>query len=109
MHINAQKHPRPHSDAQPLQALTPCPPWRCRAVKGLHINFAPSTSPSVAMVTSLMLGRRFPSLFGFTPFDLQRLFPLKETLLLEPIRESGYMHIQATKPDTVGESQSHGG
>ncbi|CAL8394788.1 unnamed protein product [Gadus morhua 'NCC'] len=72
------------------------------AVKGLHINFAPSTSPSVAMVTSLMLGRRFPSLFGFTPFDLQRLFPLTETLLLEPVRESGYMHIQATKPDTVG-------
>lgn len=50
-----------------------------------------------------MLGRRFPKLFGFNDLDIQRLFPCMEKLVVESIKESGYMHIQATKPDTVGE------
>ncbi|CAL8312729.1 unnamed protein product [Lota lota] len=71
-------------------------------VKGLHVNFAPPSGHNVAMVTSLLLGRRFPSLFGFTPFDIQRIYPVMENMFREPLRESGYLHIQATKPDTVG-------
>lgn len=73
-----------------------------RTVKGLHVNFAPPSKPGLPIVLSIMLGRRFPQLFGFTDLDIQRLFPCTEKLVVEPIKESGYMHIQATKPDTVG-------
>lgn len=77
----------------------------CRIIKGLHVNFAPPSKPGLLMVFSLMFGRFFPKLFGFTSMDIKRLFPCKEQLLLESIKESGYMHIQATKPDTVGMDQ----
>lgn len=50
----------------------------------------------------MVLGRRFPKMFDFTDMDIQRLFPPMEKLVVESIKESGYMHIQATKPDTVG-------
>ncbi|XP_076021430.1 epoxide hydrolase 1 [Genypterus blacodes] len=73
-----------------------------KIVKGLHLNFAPPSKPGLLMVLSIMLGSRFPKLFGFTDVDTQRLFPCTEKLLVESIKESGYMHIQATKPDTVG-------
>ncbi|XP_061563083.1 epoxide hydrolase 1 [Cololabis saira] len=73
-----------------------------KAVKGLHVNFAPPSKPGLMMGLSVMLGHRFPKLFGFTEMDLQRLYPCKEKLLVESVKESGYMHIQATKPDTVG-------
>ncbi|XP_051264878.1 epoxide hydrolase 1 [Dicentrarchus labrax] len=71
-------------------------------VNGLHVNFAPPSKPTLPIVLSIMLGRRFPKLFGFTDIDIQRLFPPTEKLVVESIKESGYMHIQATKPDTVG-------
>ncbi|KAM6964936.1 epoxide hydrolase 1 [Aplochiton taeniatus] len=71
-------------------------------VKGLHVNFAPPAKPGLAMALSIVLGRRFPKLFGFTQFDIQRLYPLMQSMLTEPVKESGYMHIQATKPDTAG-------
>lgn len=54
------------------------------------------------MISSILLGRRFPKLFGFTDVDVQRLYPATQKMLVETIKESGYMHIQATKPDTVG-------
>lgn len=73
-----------------------------KTVKGLHVNFAPPSKPGLTMTLSLLLGRRFPKLFGFTDLDVQRTFPCKEKLLVESLKESGYMHIQATKPDTVG-------
>ncbi|XP_069017786.1 epoxide hydrolase 1 [Embiotoca jacksoni] len=71
-------------------------------VKGLHVNFAPPSKPGLPMVLSIMLGQRFPKLFGFTNMDIERLFPRMEKQVVEPIKETGYMHIQATKPDTVG-------
>ncbi|CAL8315360.1 unnamed protein product [Merluccius merluccius] len=70
-------------------------------VKGLHINF-PLPTFNATVTTSMLLGWRFPSLFGFTPFDLQRIYPFLENMVAEPMRESGYMHIQSTKPDSVG-------
>lgn len=48
----------------------------------------------------VLLGIYFPSLF-FTEKEIQKIYPLKKNffgLLLE----SGYFHIQTTKPDTVG-------
>ena len=76
-----------------------CPP---RAVKGLHVNFAPPSKPSLPMVLSILLGKRFPKLFGFTDHDIRRIYPCNQNLVVEPVKESGYMHIQATKPDTAG-------
>lgn len=73
-----------------------------KIVKGLHVNFAPPSKPGLPMALSLMLGRRFPKLFSFTDIDIQRLYPCMDKLVVESIKESGYMHIQATKPDTVG-------
>lgn len=73
-----------------------------KTVKGLHLNFAPPSKPGLPITVSVMLGRHFPKLFGFTDIDLERLYPSMDKLVVEPIKESGYMHIQATKPDTVG-------
>ncbi|KAF7643144.1 hypothetical protein LDENG_00244500, partial [Lucifuga dentata] len=75
---------------------------RPKVVKGLHLNFAPPSKPDLPMVLSIMLGQRFPKLFGFTEMDIQHLYPCMDKLVVESIKESGYMHIQATKPDTVG-------
>ncbi|KAM9840805.1 epoxide hydrolase 1 isoform 1-T2 [Aulostomus maculatus] len=73
-----------------------------KILKGLHVNFAPPSKPGLPMALSIMLGRRFPKLFSFTNMDTERLYPCMEKLVVESIKESGYMHIQATKPDTVG-------
>lgn len=73
-----------------------------RTVKGLHLNFAPPSKPGLPMALSLMLGRSFPKLFGFTEVDIARLYPCMEKLVVESVKETGYMHIQATKPDTAG-------
>lgn len=78
--------------------------WFChpRIIKGLHLNFAPPSKPGLPMVLSIMLGRHFPKMFGFNEHDIQRIYPVVQNLVVESVKESGYMHIQATKPDTVG-------
>ncbi|XP_020773829.1 epoxide hydrolase 1 [Boleophthalmus pectinirostris] len=73
-----------------------------RTVTGLHLNFAPPSKPGLLLTLSMLLGKCFPKLFSFTPLDLDHLYPAAEKLLVEPLLETGYMHIQATKPDTVG-------
>ncbi|XP_067239238.1 epoxide hydrolase 1 [Chanodichthys erythropterus] len=72
------------------------------AVKGLHVNFAPPAKPGLVMVLSILFGQRFPKLFGFTEHDVKRLFPCMEKLVVDAVKETGYMHIQSTKPDTAG-------
>lgn len=57
---------------------------------------------------TLFLGPRFRKLFGYTERDMQLMYPLKEKVFYSLIRESGYMHIQCTKPDTVGACPSRG-
>uniref|UniRef100_A0A8C5LJ36 Epoxide hydrolase n=1 Tax=Jaculus jaculus TaxID=51337 RepID=A0A8C5LJ36_JACJA len=69
-------------------------------VKGLHLNMA-LISRTFYTLTPL-LGRRFGGLFGYTERDTQLLYPFKEKIFYSIMRESGYLHIQATKPDTVG-------
>uniref|UniRef100_A0A8C8D731 AB hydrolase-1 domain-containing protein n=1 Tax=Oncorhynchus tshawytscha TaxID=74940 RepID=A0A8C8D731_ONCTS len=73
-----------------------------KIIKGLHLNFAPPSKPGLPVVLSIMLGRSFPKLFGFNEHDIQRIYPVVQNLVVESVKESGYMHIQATKPDTVG-------
>ncbi|XP_023687361.1 epoxide hydrolase 1 [Paramormyrops kingsleyae] len=71
-------------------------------IKALHLNMAPPSKPNLPVVLSVMLGRWFPWLFGFTEHDVKRIFPYMKKVFGESLRESGYMHIQATKPDTAG-------
>lgn len=53
---------------------------------------------------SVLLGRYFPGLFGFQDEDVRRMFPFLKKGLYRILSESGYAHIQATKPDTVGKT-----
>ncbi|XP_072503808.1 epoxide hydrolase 1 isoform X1 [Notamacropus eugenii] len=70
-------------------------------VKGIHLNMCFTDSKTFSIFVSVLLGRWFPWLFGFRERDLELLYPAKK-ILHSLFRESGYMHIQATKPDTVG-------
>uniref|UniRef100_A0ABD2WK85 Epoxide hydrolase N-terminal domain-containing protein n=1 Tax=Trichogramma kaykai TaxID=54128 RepID=A0ABD2WK85_9HYME len=67
-------------------------------VIGLHSNFCAVMRPWTFLKT--YLASFAPSLF-FTEYEISKLYPMgaKYANLLE---ESGYFHIQATKPDTVG-------
>ncbi|XP_007526635.2 epoxide hydrolase 1 isoform X1 [Erinaceus europaeus] len=69
-------------------------------VRGLHLNMALIAKNS--RILTLPLARYFPGLLGYKARDLELLFPFKEKVFYSIMRESGYMHIQCTKPDTVG-------
>ncbi|XP_004578661.2 epoxide hydrolase 1 [Ochotona princeps] len=69
-------------------------------VKGLHLNMALVLRNKYTL--TLPLGQRVAALFGCTERDIELLFPFKEKVFYSLMRESGYMHIQSTKPDTVG-------
>lgn len=72
-----------------------------RCVKGLHVNMI-ITNRNFKTLLSLIIGPYLPFLVGFTREDVRRLFPFFEKNVWEMLRESGYLHIQATKPDTAG-------
>jgi len=55
------------------------------------------------VLLSLIIGPYLPFLVGFCREDVRRLFPFFEKNVYEILRETGYLHIQATKPDTAGE------
>jgi len=70
-------------------------------VTGLHINMAlasPTDYPGI--MVQMLVGALFPSLV-MTPADQHKIYPIGEKFM-DLLQESGYMHIQATKPDTVG-------
>ncbi|KAF6073264.1 epoxide hydrolase 1 [Phyllostomus discolor] len=69
-------------------------------VKGLHVNMAFVLRNFYTL--TLFLGARLQKFFGYTERDVELMFPLKEKMLYSLVRESGYLHIQSTKPDTVG-------
>ncbi|KAF7657385.1 hypothetical protein LDENG_00028150 [Lucifuga dentata] len=70
-------------------------------VKGLHLNMFMSRK-GLKVLLALMIGRYLPFLVGFTREDVRRFFPYFEKNVWEILRETGYFHIQATKPDTAG-------
>ncbi|XP_035984529.1 epoxide hydrolase 1 [Fundulus heteroclitus] len=70
-------------------------------VKGLHLNMCMSTR-GFKVLLSMMIGPYLPFLVGFSREDVRRLFPFFEKNVWEMLKESGYLHIQATKPDTAG-------
>ncbi|KAF1585338.1 UNVERIFIED_CONTAM: Epoxide hydrolase 1, partial [Eudyptes robustus] len=67
---------------------------------GVHINMVMSNNKPVNLLKQI-LGSYYPSLFfedpHFSDFSFKNQF-------FFIVKESGYMHIQATKPDTVGVS-----
>ncbi|XP_048213525.1 epoxide hydrolase 1 [Perognathus longimembris pacificus] len=69
-------------------------------VKGLHLNMAFVVRNFETL--TLLLGQRFGRFLGYTERDVELLYPVKEKVFHSVMRESGYLHIQATKPDTVG-------
>ncbi|XP_053440077.1 epoxide hydrolase 1-like [Nycticebus coucang] len=71
-----------------------------RHVKGLHLNMALILRNFFTL--TILLGRRFGGLFGYSKRDMELMYPFKEKFLYNIMRESGYLHIQSTKPDTVG-------
>lgn len=75
-------------------------------VKGLHLNLASVSNMGFTHLLSILLGRYLPGLFGFRDEDVRRMFPFLKKGVYKILRESGYAHIQATKPDTVGKTKT---
>ncbi|XP_059501084.1 epoxide hydrolase 1-like isoform X2 [Stegostoma tigrinum] len=71
-------------------------------VKGIHLNFFPNSRMGLKILPSLLLGRYAPALFGFTQTDVERMYPFIKKNVYDLLKESGYMHIQGTKPDSLG-------
>lgn len=72
-----------------------------QSVKGLHLNMFMSNK-GFKVLLSLIIGPYLPFLVGLTREDVHRLFPFFEKNVYEILRETGYLHIQGTKPDTAG-------
>ncbi|PAA57800.1 hypothetical protein BOX15_Mlig025111g2 [Macrostomum lignano] len=74
-------------------------------VLGFHTNMPmqPFRQPSV--IVQMIAGSFLPDGILFSKKDGQKIFPYFEKLS-DIIRESGYMHIQATRPDTIGHALS---
>ncbi|XP_044303617.1 epoxide hydrolase 1-like [Varanus komodoensis] len=71
-------------------------------IKGLHLNMVFESNIGLSGLVSLLLGAYVPWLVGLTREDARRLFPYFKKHVYTILRESGYLHIQATKPDTAG-------
>lgn len=72
------------------------------SVKGLHLNFVMLPPGGLGRLKSLLIGRYAPWLVGLTREDVRLLYPYMEKNVFRILRETGYFHIQATKPDTIG-------
>ncbi|XP_033323810.1 juvenile hormone epoxide hydrolase 1 [Megalopta genalis] len=68
-------------------------------VIGLHSNMCSAMGPKVLFWS--IVGTYFPSLVGVDSEHYSMYFPVSAHLS-NLIEESGYFHIQATKPDTIG-------
>lgn len=66
---------------------------------GVHLNMFGSVTAGAA--AKLVLGSVLPAGLLVAAKDQDKVYPLGETFKWL-LRETGYAHIQATKPDTVG-------
>ncbi|XP_070295418.1 epoxide hydrolase 1 [Salvelinus sp. IW2-2015] len=100
----------PHREGQrvlPLMLVHGLSLGNARCVKGLHLNMLTSKLRGFGVLFSILIGRYVPWLVGFTREDVRRLFGsvgFMERNIYEIIRETGYLHIQGTKPDSAGEN-----
>lgn len=67
-------------------------------ILGYHTNMAVINTP--ISILKQLLGSLFPSLYLEKKFH-HRVFPIKDKIMTL-IEETGYLHEQATKPDTIG-------
>lgn len=67
-------------------------------VKGLHITMVPVLDTCTTI--KMLIGTVFPSLV-LDEKDYKKVYPLKD-LFIRVMRETGHMHIHATKPDAIG-------
>ena len=67
-------------------------------VIGLHVNMLASITPMGNI--GLGLGSLWPSLL--MPADKVHLVYPLGSKLIHVLQETGYLHLQATKPDTIG-------
>jgi juvenile hormone epoxide hydrolase len=72
-------------------------------ILGYHSNMCASNHPRASL--RLLGAAFFPSLF-MSELEMQR-FPSYSTIFSFLLRETGRLHIQATKPDTIGTALSH--
>ncbi|KAM9195650.1 epoxide hydrolase 1-like [Mergus octosetaceus] len=72
------------------------------SVKGVHVNLVFITIRGFKKLIQVMLGAYVPWLVGFTREDARRMYPFMQKNVYDILRETGYLHIQATKPDTAG-------
>ncbi|KAM3930864.1 epoxide hydrolase 1-like [Leptodactylus fuscus] len=75
---------------------------KSESVKGLHLNFVMQMPGGLGWMMSLLIGRYAPWLVGLTREDVKRIYPFMEKNVFTTLRETGYLHLQATKPDTIG-------
>ncbi|XP_069708656.1 epoxide hydrolase 1-like isoform X2 [Phaenicophaeus curvirostris] len=73
-----------------------------QSVKGLHLNLIFIGRLGLRRIISVMLGAYIPWLVGLTREDVRRVYPFIQKNIYDLLQESGYLHIQATKPDTAG-------
>ncbi|XP_049872238.1 juvenile hormone epoxide hydrolase-like [Pectinophora gossypiella] len=64
-------------------------------ILGFHTNMPTSSRPLTYV--KILVGSWFPFMFKHA----ERIYPLRRSISVL-VRESGYFHIQATKPDTIG-------
>ncbi|XP_041472191.1 epoxide hydrolase 1-like [Lytechinus variegatus] len=69
-------------------------------VKGYHANMGAQSNLKSFLYP--ILGQYLPSIFLPDKRDQERLLPVTDRML-DLLQESGYMHIQATKPQTAGQ------
>lgn len=72
-------------------------------VKGLHINFNPPGN-GFRDILKTTLAYNFPRLFGIGDEEYEATLAKQKDFLKTFIRETGYLHVQATKPDSLGAS-----
>ncbi|KFU84731.1 Epoxide hydrolase 1, partial [Chaetura pelagica] len=73
-----------------------------QSVKGLHLNLVFDVKLGLRRMISVMLGAYVPWLVGLSREDVRRMYPFVQKNFYYLLQESGYLHIQATKPDTAG-------
>lgn len=67
---------------------------------GLHVNMIVPPKGSLEALIKQIVGNYFPSLIGISQSEYDLFYPL-DKMLIKLVAASGYMHLQATKPDTL--------
>lgn len=69
------------------------------SILGVHVNMI--TAKTAGTTIKLFLGAILPSGIVVAKEDEKKMYPVWEHFGMLA-RETGYLHIQATKPDTIG-------